>query len=142
MKNGLSPIRRSGLDRRELPPERDPRLRLVDAVLNDLTTRSAMYVGRRLEDGDADTFVIQTGSEGRFQLSLPDLNSDASIEAVVAEAQAHLSTSLACRCRCARGTCTRFAASRSVESSRGHALRGNGSARSATTRSGRGRSWT
>jgi hypothetical protein len=71
-------------------PEHDPLLRLVDAVLTDLAVRSAMYVARRPKDGDRDTFVIQTGEEGRFRLSLPDLDSDGSIEATVAEAQAHL----------------------------------------------------
>jgi hypothetical protein len=71
-------------------PEHDPLLRLVDAVLIDLAVRSAMYVARRREDGDRDTFVIQTGEEGRFRLSLPDLDSDTSVEATVAEAQAHL----------------------------------------------------
>jgi len=70
--------------------EDDPRLALIDAVLHDLSLRSAMYVGRRREDGDADTFVIQTGEEGRHRLNIPDLNCDESIEAVVAEAQVHL----------------------------------------------------
>ena len=72
------------------PPEADPTLALIDAVLHDLSLRSAMYIGRRREDGDVRTFVIQTGEEGRHRLNLPDLKSDASIEAVVAEAQAHL----------------------------------------------------
>ena len=71
-------------------PEHDPLLRFVDAVLTDLAVRSAMYVARRREDGDRDTFVIQTGEEGRFRLSLPDLYSHESMEATVAEAQAHL----------------------------------------------------
>ncbi len=72
------------------PPEADPKLALIDAVLHDLALRGTMYVGRRREDGDAGTFVIQTGEEGRRRLSLPDLESNASIEAVVGEAQAHL----------------------------------------------------
>ena len=41
------------------PPERDHVMRLIDAVLNDLAVRSPMFVGRRREDGDAETFVIQ-----------------------------------------------------------------------------------
>jgi hypothetical protein len=49
-----------------------------------------MYVGRRREDGDVGTFVVQTGEEGRFRLRVPDLSSDASIETAVAGAQIHL----------------------------------------------------
>lgn len=71
-------------------PECDPLLRFVDAVLTDLALRSPMYVARRREDGDRETFVIQTGEEGRFRLSLPDLDSHGSMEGTVAEAQAHL----------------------------------------------------
>jgi hypothetical protein len=72
------------------PSERDPFLRLIDAVLGDLAVRSAMYIGRRREDGDDESFVIQTGEDGRLRLGLPDRASDASIGAVVAEAQAYL----------------------------------------------------
>ncbi|HEY2437934.1 MAG TPA: hypothetical protein VGH93_12190 [Solirubrobacteraceae bacterium] len=72
------------------PPEEESVLRLVDSVLDDLAVRSAMYVHRRAEDGDAESFVIQTGEEGRCRLRLPDLDSDPSIEATVAEAQAYL----------------------------------------------------
>ena len=71
-------------------PERDPLLQLIDAALGDLAVRSAMFVARRAEEGDRDTFVIQTGEEGRFRLNLPDLDSDESIEATVAQAQTHL----------------------------------------------------
>ncbi len=71
-------------------PEDDPQLALIDAVLRDLSLRSAMYVGRRRDEGDTSTFVIQTGEEGRHRLNIPDLNSDASIEAVVVKAQTHL----------------------------------------------------
>lgn len=72
------------------PPEHDPSLALIDAVIHDLSLRSTMYVGRRRDEGDAHTFVIQTGEEGRHRLNIPDVNSDASIEAVVSEAQAYL----------------------------------------------------
>jgi hypothetical protein len=72
------------------PPEGDPVLRLIDTALGDIAVRSVMYVGRRREDGDAETFVIQFGEDGRVRLSLPDLSSDTSIAAVVAEAQARL----------------------------------------------------
>ena len=71
-------------------PEGDPVLQLVDAVLADLAVRSAMYVARRRQDGDSDTFVIQTGEAGRLRLCLPDINSDASIEAVALDAQAQV----------------------------------------------------
>jgi hypothetical protein len=71
-------------------PQRTPVLMLVDAVLGDLAVRSAMHVARRRQDGDAGTFVIQTGEEGRLRLDLPDLNSDASVMACVAAAQNHL----------------------------------------------------
>lgn len=70
--------------------EGDPVLRLIDAALRDMALRSALYVARRREDGDAKTFVIQTGEEGRFRLRLPDPRSDASLQALVAEAQDHL----------------------------------------------------
>lgn len=53
-------------------PERTPVLLLVDSVLADLAVRSAMYVARRRDDGDAETFVIQSGEEGRLWLSVPD----------------------------------------------------------------------
>ena len=71
-------------------PERTPVLMLGDAVLCDLAVRSAMYVARRREDGDAGSFVIQMGEEGRLRLDLPDLKSDASVTAPVAAAQTHL----------------------------------------------------
>jgi hypothetical protein len=71
-------------------PERDPVLQMVDAVLRDLSVGSPMYVGRRSEAGDPQTFVIQTGEEGRFRLRLPDLTSDISIQTVAASAQAHI----------------------------------------------------
>ncbi len=70
--------------------EFDPALRFVNAVLGDLAVRTGMYVGRRESEGDAETFVIQAGEGGRSRLGLPDLDSDASIEQVVAEAQAYL----------------------------------------------------
>jgi hypothetical protein len=70
--------------------ERDPVLRLIDAVLGDLAVRSEMYIGRRREDGGDESFVLQTGEDGRLRLALPDRASDASIEGVVAEAQAYL----------------------------------------------------
>ncbi len=72
------------------PPERDPVLRLIDAVLGDLAVRSKLYIGRRREAGDNESFVIQTGEDGRLRLGLPDRASNASIEAVVAEAQAYV----------------------------------------------------
>jgi hypothetical protein len=72
------------------PLASDPVLQLVDAVLRDLSAGRAVYVGRRSQDGDAETFVVQTGEDGRLRLSLPDLESDESIEAAVADAQAHI----------------------------------------------------
>jgi hypothetical protein len=72
------------------PREGGPLMRLIDVVLGDIAVRSAMYVARRHEDGDAETFVIQTGEDGRFRLSLPDPVSGTSIEALVAEVQAHV----------------------------------------------------
>lgn len=71
-------------------PERDPVLRLVDLVLGDLAVRSAMFVGRRPQDGDSESFVIQTGEEGRHRVRLPDLDSRKSIEMFVAAAQRYL----------------------------------------------------
>jgi hypothetical protein len=72
------------------PAERDPVLRMIDAVLSDLSVRTGMYVGRRHQDGDATIFVIQTGEDGRYGVTLPDLASDTSIQNAAAEAQAHL----------------------------------------------------
>jgi hypothetical protein len=46
---------------KQQPAEDDPVLRLIDAVLGDLAVRGGMYVGRRPEDGDAATFLIQFG---------------------------------------------------------------------------------
>jgi hypothetical protein len=71
-------------------PERDPLLRMIDAVLDDLSVRAGMYVGRRRQDGNAESFVIQTGEEGRYRVRLPDPSSDASIHDAVTAAQAHL----------------------------------------------------
>jgi hypothetical protein len=71
-------------------PETDPVLRLIDAMLADLSVRTGMYVGRRSKDGDARTFVIQTGEEGRCRLKRPDLTSDVSIQMAAESAQAHL----------------------------------------------------
>lgn len=70
--------------------ESNPALILVDAVLTDLAVRSAMYVARRREDGDARSFVIQTGEEGRLRLDLPDPQSETSVMTCVAAAQSHL----------------------------------------------------
>lgn len=75
-------------------PETDPVLRMIDAVLGDLSVRTGMYVGRRSQAGDAKTFVIQTGEEGRWRLGRPDLTSDASVQSVAASAQAHVSRAL------------------------------------------------
>jgi hypothetical protein len=69
------------------PAEDDAVLRLIDAVLGDIAVRKGMYIGRRPEDGDGAIFVIQFGEERRLRLGLPDLSSDTSIGAVIAEAQ-------------------------------------------------------
>jgi hypothetical protein len=74
----------------KLPPEQDRVLRFIDTILGDLSVRSAMYVGRRAKDGDAATFVIQTGEMGRRRFRLPDVSADVSIQGLVAETQAHL----------------------------------------------------
>lgn len=74
--------------------ETDPVLRFVDTLLSDLAVRSVMFVGRRAQDGDGSTFVIQTGEDGRCRLPLPNLRSPSSIEQVAAAAQAHLEHAL------------------------------------------------
>ena len=79
-------------------PEHTPVLMLVGAALADLAVRSAMYVARRREAGDAGTFVIQIGEEGRLRLDLPDLDWDASAVAGVAAAQTHLEHYASPRC--------------------------------------------
>lgn len=78
----------------ELQVAPDAVLVLIDAVLVDLAVRSGMYVGRRREDGDNTTFVIQTGEEGRARLRLPQLSSDASVERMILDAQTHLGHTL------------------------------------------------
>lgn len=67
-----------------------PVLDLVDAVLGDLRLRGHMFVGRRHDAGGPGMVVIQSGEDGRYELTLPDLTSPASIEAFVARVQAHL----------------------------------------------------
>jgi hypothetical protein len=83
-------------------PERPPVLMLVDAVLGDLVVGSAMYVARRREDGDAGTFVIQTGEDGQLRLDLPDFASGASVMAGVAAARTHLEQVLRARAAVSR----------------------------------------
>jgi hypothetical protein len=72
----------------------EPVLQLVDMVLAELALGGTMYVGRRAEDGDYRTFVIQTGEEGRHRMRLPDLSSPRSIVGFMAEAQAHVAEAL------------------------------------------------
>lgn len=74
--------------------EKDPVLRLVDTVIADLAVRPARYVGRRACDGDAETFVIQDGEEGRLRLALPDLKSPGSVVAMTEAAQSYLCSEL------------------------------------------------
>jgi hypothetical protein len=65
-------------------------LDLVDRVLCDLAPRDGMFVGRRDRDEDESSVVIQTGEEGRYRLSVPNVASPGSVEEFIAEAQAHL----------------------------------------------------
>jgi hypothetical protein len=62
-------------------------LAVVDAILADLTLPDGMFVGRRAEDGDAYSVVIQAGEDGRHRVPL-DFDS---LETFMAAAQAHLS---------------------------------------------------
>jgi hypothetical protein len=59
---------------------------VVDQVLADLTLPDGMFVGRRTEDEDAHSVVIQTGEDGRHRVPV-DLDS---LETFMAAAQAHL----------------------------------------------------
>ncbi len=70
--------------------ENDSVLRLVDTVIADLAVRPARYVGRCARDGDAETFVLQDGEEGRLRLGLPDLTSPGSVVAMARAAQSYL----------------------------------------------------
>jgi hypothetical protein len=74
--------------------ETDPVLALVDDVLGDLAVRSATFIGRRVQDGDRSTFVLQFGEGGRFRLALPDLERRDSIEQLGRAAQVHLEREL------------------------------------------------
>ena len=87
-----TPDDRASKDAAEMTGPRAPDavLALVDAVLGDLAVRRTMYVGRRGEDGNNTTFVIQTGEEGRARLRLPQLDSDDSIERMIVDVQTHL----------------------------------------------------
>lgn len=71
--------------------EPEPVLAFVDRVLLDLALPEEMFVGRRIGAGDSGEIVIQSGEEGRYQLSLPDITSVASVEAFVSRLQAHVS---------------------------------------------------
>jgi hypothetical protein len=50
-----------------------------------------MSVGRRPEEGDWITVVIQTGEDGRYRIAPPDPRSPEEVERFMAEAQTHLS---------------------------------------------------
>ncbi len=123
-------------------PERDPVLRLVDLVLGDLAVRSAMFVGRRPQDGDSESFVIQTGEEGRHRVRLPDLDSRKAIEMFVAAAQHYLEEVLGApvpRCPEHDHALVGTNESGSITWTCPEAA---GDAKLATTRRRRGRSWT
>jgi hypothetical protein len=74
--------------------DQEAALAFVDAVLGDLSVRHPRYVGRREQDGDVHTCVIQTGEDGRYRLALPDPASPRSLERFASEAQAHLAEAL------------------------------------------------
>jgi hypothetical protein len=122
-------------------PERAPVPVLVDAVLGDLAVRSAMYVARRREDGDAGTCVIQTGEEGRLRLVLPDVDSDTSVMAFIVAAQTHLEHVLGVPVPLCRSMTTRLSASLRRAISVGSVLTGRGNVRLAITKSRLGRGW-
>lgn len=63
-------------------PEADPILRLIEVALEDLAVRTPMFIARRRQDGDGETFVIQMGEDGRLRIGLPDPASGRSLEAV------------------------------------------------------------
>lgn len=114
-------------------------LALVDAVLVDLAVRRTMYVGRRGEDGNDATFVIQTGEEGRARLRLPELSSDDSIERMIVDVQTHLGDVFGAPVPlCVQDTLTRSLVGATTVRSRGVAQPANGNARWASTRSGPG----
>ncbi len=68
----------------------DSVLRLVDTVITDLAVGVRRYVGRRACDGDADTFMLQDGEEGRRRLSLPDPRHPATVISMTRTAQRYL----------------------------------------------------
>lgn len=67
------------------------RLALVDLVVSDVGVELSMYVARRADNGDAETFVIQTGEEGRHRVQLRNMSDPLSIERCARDVQRHLS---------------------------------------------------
>ena len=67
------------------------RLRFIDLVLHDLAVEIVMFVHRRTDEGDDDTFVIQTGEDGRCRIGLPDMSDPRDVERRVGQAQDYLS---------------------------------------------------
>jgi hypothetical protein len=65
----------------------------VDLVLRDLHRRDGMFVGRRTDESDPSTLVIQTGEEGRHRVHMPG-RSPAELTRFMASAQEYVSVTL------------------------------------------------
>jgi hypothetical protein len=61
-------------------------------VLVDLALPDGMFVGRRVGASAPGKVLIQSGEEGRYELTLPDIASLDSVEEFVSRLQAHVST--------------------------------------------------
>ena len=66
-----------------------PTLAFVDRVVEDLQWPDGMFVGRRPDPAQPDVVVIQSGGDGRFRVTPPDLGSD-SVRTFVMAVQSHL----------------------------------------------------
>jgi hypothetical protein len=58
----------------------DQGFELIDQLIDDLSaTEIVMFVGRRADEGDHRSFVVQTGEDGRCRIPLPDIDDPRSV---------------------------------------------------------------
>ncbi len=58
----------------------DQGFELIDQLIDDLSrTEIVMFIGRRADEGDYRSFVVQTGGDGRWRIPLPDIDDPRSV---------------------------------------------------------------
>lgn len=58
----------------------DQGFELIDQLIDELSsTEIVVFVGRRADEGDHRSFVVQTGEDGRWRVPLPDIDDPASV---------------------------------------------------------------